>query len=199
MLLTVHKRPVQPRTIYPEADATVVQGEQSKANFGGEKALRVGRNAKSGLNAIGFLKFKLPGGAIDVQRAVLELHGQSKNVHPYDGGFLFRVYAVGDGGWDEGTITAETAPGVNKTVSAMEKIDMDNYPVGHATCFNTPSKMMVDVTRAVQEAREKKRDEVDFVLVREIHWPNEDTDSLSAVISSREAGAGESPKLHLWE
>jgi hypothetical protein len=199
MLLTVHKRPLKQESIAPEADAMVVQGEQSQANFGAEKTLRIGRNASSGANAIGFLKFKLPEGDADIQRAVLELHGQSKSAHAYDGGFLFRVYAVEKADWDEQTITAENAPGVNKTVSAMKKIDMKNYPLGHVTCFNTPSQLLVDVTQAVREARENDRDEVDFVLIREVHWPNENTDSVSAILSSREAGPSESPSLHLWQ
>jgi len=199
MLLTIHKRPLKQESIAPEADAMVVQGEQSQANFGAEKTLRIGRNARSGANAIGFLKFKLPEGDADIQRAVLELHGQSKSAHAYDGGFLFRVYAVEKGAWDEQTITAENAPGVNKTVSAMKKIDMKNYPLGHVTCFNTPSQLLVDVTQAVREARENDRDEVDFVLIREVHWPNENTDSVSAILSSREAGPSESPSLHLWQ
>jgi hypothetical protein len=199
MLLTVHKRPLKQESITPEADAMVVQGEQSKANFGAEKTLRVGRNASTGANAIGFLKFKLPEGGADIQRAVLELHGNSKSAHAYDGGFLFRVYAVEDGDWDEQAITAETAPGVNKTVSAMKKIDMKNYPLGHATCFNTSSKMLVDVTQAVREAQKNDRDKVDFILIREVHWPNENTDGFEAVLSSREADPSESPSLHLWK
>ncbi len=199
MLLTVHKRPLKQKSIAPEADAMVVQGEQSKANFGAEKTLRIGRNTSTGANAISFLKFKLPEGNADIQRAVLELHGQSKSEHAYDGGFQFRVYAVEEGGWDEQKITAESAPGVNKTVSALKKIDMNNYPVGHVTSFNTPSQMMVDVTPAVREARENRRDEVNFIMIREVHWPEENTDFVSAVLSSREAGPVESPKLSLWE
>lgn len=199
MLLTVHKRPMKLESIAPEADATIVQADQSKVNFGGEKTLRIGRNASSGLNAISFLKFKLPEEGADVQRAVLELHGKSKSAQAYDGGFLFRVYALEAGDWDEQMITAETAPGVNKTVSAMKNIDLKNYPVGHVTSFNTPSQMLVDVTQAVREARESNKDEVDFVLIREMHWPEENTDAVSAVLSSREAGPEESPSLHLWK
>lgn len=199
MLLTVHKQAATQVTMAPEADATVVQGEKSTTNFGGEKTLEVARNASTGANRISFLKFKLPEGGGDIQRAVLELHGKSNSDHAYDGGFLFRVYAVEDGDWDEQEITAENAPGVNKTVSAMKKIDLQNYPVGHVTSFNTPSQMMVDVTQAVREARENKRETLNLVLIREVHWPEENTDSVSAVISSREASKEESPKLHLWE
>ena len=199
MLLTLHKRPLERETIYPDADATVFQGEQSKTNLGSEKMLWVGRNTSSGSNMISFLKFKLPEGTADVQRAVLELHGQSKNTHAFDGGFLFRVYAVEEAEWVENEITAEDAPNVNRTVSAMKEVDEHNYPVGHATCFNAPSSMSVDVTQAAQKARNNNRDELNFVLIREVHWPNENTDSVSAVLSSREAGPEKSPKLHLWE
>jgi hypothetical protein len=199
MLLTVHKRPLKQETIYPEADATIIQGAQSNENFGKKTALQVGRHPKTGSNEISFLKFKLPKGAMDVQRAVLELHGQSRSAHAYDGGFLTRVYAVEKAEWGENQITAQNAPNVCKTVSALEKIDINNYPVGHVTCFHSPSQMMVDLTQSVQEARKNNRDEVDLVLIREIHWPNENTEDISAILSSREAGQEQSPKLHLWE
>ena len=199
MLLTLHKRPLKKETIYPEADATVVQGEKSKENFGKESRLLVGRNAQSGANKISFLKFKLPEGAMDVQRAVLELHGQSNSAHAYDGGFLLRVYAVQEAEWDESSISAENAPNVCRTVSALNKIDLHNCPVGHVTCSGTPSKLMVDLTGLVREARKKNRDEVDLVLIKEVHWPGENTDHISAAISSREAGQELSPKLYVWE
>jgi len=80
----------------------------------------------------------------------------------------------------------------------MKKIDIKNYPLGHVTSFNTPSQMLVDVTQAVREARKNGKGELDFVLIREVHWPNENTDGFEAVVSSREAGAEESPSLHLW-
>jgi hypothetical protein len=199
MLLTIHSRPLKQETIFPEADATVIQGEKSRENFGGEPLLRVARHAKNGSNAISFLKFKLPEGTADIQRAVLELHGKSESLHAYDGGFLFRVYAVEEAEWDEQTITAENAPGVAKTVSAQKKIDLKNYPAGHVTCFNTLSQMMLDLTQVVREARKGKKDSVDLVLIREVHWPEENTDSVSATIASREGGQEKSPKLHVWQ
>jgi len=36
-------------------------------------------------------------------------------------------------------------------------------------------------------------------LIREINWPGENTDDVSAVFSSREAGQALSPKLYVWE
>ncbi len=199
MLLSVHKRPLKQETIYPEEDATIVQGAQWNENFGKKTALQVGRHPKTGSNEISFLKFKLPKGAPEIDRAVLELHGQSRSAHAYDGGFLTRVYAVEKAEWDENQITAQNAPNVCKTVSALEKIDINNYPAGHVTCFHSPSQMMVDLTQSVQEARKNNRDELDLVLIREIHWPNENTEDVSAILSSREAGQEQSPQLHLWE
>lgn len=199
MLLTLHKRPLKKETIYPEADATVFQGEKSKENFGKESRLLVGRNTQSGANKISFLKFKLPEGSLDVQRAVLELHGQSNSAHACDGGFLLRVYAVQEAEWDESGISADNAPNVCKTVSALNKVDLENRPVGHVTCSGTPSKLMVDLTGLVREARKNSKDEVDLVLIKEVHWPGENTDHISAAISSREAGQELSPKLYVWE
>ena len=199
LLLTAHQRPAQRETIYPEADATVIQGTQAGENFGKDTSLQVGRNGTSGANQISFLKFKLPEATSGVQRAVLELHGQSRSAQAYDGGFLVRVYAVEKADWNEDGITAENAPLIYKTVSGLQKIDLENYPAGHVTCFATPSRLMIDVTRVVQEARKTNREELDFVLIREINWPGENTDDVSAVFSSREDGQELSPKLYVWE
>jgi hypothetical protein len=199
LLLTIHQRPLKRQTVYPHADATLIQGGQSERNFGKETTLQIGRDTKSGSNKISFLKFKLPVGTAEVQRAVLELHGQSHSAHAYDGGLLFRVYAVQEAEWDESGITAANAPSVCRTVSALKKIDLHHHPVGHVTCFAAPAKLRVDVTQLVREARKNSREEVDLVLIKEVHWPGENTDHISAVISSREAGQQEAPKLYLWE
>ena len=81
----------------------------------------------------------------------------------------------------------------------MKTIDLNNYPVGHATCYNTPSKLRVDITRAVQEAQASGRDELSLVLIREIYWPDENTDASRAVIASREAGEESGPKVFVWK
>jgi len=199
VLLTAHQRPIARKTIYPEADAMVMQGENSQRNFGAETRLEVGRHSNSDHNKISFLTFELPEGERPVQRAVLELHGHTQNTHAYDGGFLFRVYAVDDGEWDEQTLTAENAPNINRTVSALQKIDANNYPVGHLTAYNNASTLRVDVTRAVRDAQKKHRGVLRFILIREIHWPGEDTNKGFASLASREAGDDLAPKLHLWE
>lgn len=197
MLLTAHKLPLAQKTLYPEADAMVIQGQHSQRNFGGETRLEVGRHSNADQNKISFLTFDLSEDQTAVQRAVLELHGQSVSTHAYDGGFLFRVYALKENAWSEQTINAENAPNLYRTVSALKKVDLENYPVGHVTAFNSPSSLRVDVTRAVEHARKEKQTSLTFVLIREIHWPEERTDASSAVLSSREAGMKHSPKLHL--
>ena len=198
MLLTVHQQPLLQTTLLPEADAMVVQGEHSHRNFGGEPRLKVGRHSNPDHTKISFLRFDLSVTEQPVQRAVLELHGQSVNTHAYDGGFLFRVYAVADDDWTEDTITAENAPNLYRTVSALKTMDLENYPLGHVTGFNTPAPLRVDVTRAVEEARLENRKSLTLVLIREIHWPEEETDTSSALLSSREAGPEFAPKLHVW-
>lgn len=198
MLLTVHKPKVTEQIIYPEADVTVIQGDKSKTNSGAEKWLKVGRNSNSNSNMISFLKFKLPKSTDQTQRAILEFHGNSKNAQAYDGGFIFRVYAIEDNNWQELKITADNAPNLYKTVSGLKKIDFDNYPVGHVTCFNKPSKLMVDITLAVQEAQKKNKESLKLVLIREMYQPGENTDAFQAMISSKEAGKEQAPKVHLF-
>lgn len=198
LLLTAHKLPLTPVTLYPKADAMVVQGQSAEQNFGGETRLEVGRHSNADQNKISFLTFDLPQEQPPVQRAVLELHGQSVNTHAYDGGFLFRVYALTGGAWSEQAITAKNAPNVYRTVSALQKIDLENYPVGHVTATRDPSTLRVDVTRAIVQGRQENRGSLTFVLIREIYWPGEQTDRSSALLASREAGPENSPKLQLW-
>jgi len=198
MLLTVHAQPLTRRQILPRADATVQQGEMSDKNFGATDRLRVGRHSQSDLNCISFLKFRLPEEPDRIERAVLQLRGQSKSRHAYDGGFLFRVYAISENDWDERQITAANAPNLCRTVAALQEIDLQHFPVGHATCFDRPATQRVDVTQAVQEARQQGRQQLSLVLIREQYWPDEQTDDVSAVFASREAGLDQSPVLHVW-
>lgn len=197
-LITVHARPLTHDSLWPASDASVVQGASSEKNFGGEEILEVGRHSDTDRNRISFLKFELPESGEPVERAVLELEGQSVTLHPYDGGFLFRVYAISGQDWDEQSITAENAPNVNRTVSLLENVNLDNYPAGHITAFHAPASLRVDATLAVRDAQAAGRDSLTFVLIREVHLPGENTDDVSARISSREAGADASPLLHLW-
>ena len=131
-------------------------------------------------------------------KAVLALHGQSTDTQAYDGGFLFRVYAVPETGWEERTLTAETAPNLCQTVSAVKTVDLEHFPVGHATCFREPATVSVDVTQAVEDARAQGRGEIGLMLIRELHWPGECTNDVSAVFASREAGPERAPALHCW-
>lgn len=199
MLLTIHKRPLIAKTFFPKADATIIQGKHSKENYGEEAWLEVGRHSSSDANKISFLTFELPQGEHPVQRAVLELNGQSQSTHAYDGGFLFRLYRLDSKNWQEGAITAENAPNVYRTVAALQQIDANNYPFGHVTTYSQSSALRVDVTEAVREAREKNQDKLSFVLIRELHWTGEATDFISAKLASREAGEERSPKLQVWE
>lgn len=198
-LLTVHARPLSPQILYPVADATVVQGESLERNFGDSDELRVGRHSDSSRNRIAFLKFKVPNAGEPIERAILELQAQSVSDNAYDGGFLFRVYAVEEDHWSEETLSAANAPNVYRTVSSLEKVDLANYPVGHVTAYQTPGPLKVDATLAVREAQAQGRDTLTFVLIREIHMPGENTDDDSARISSREAGPASAPRLHLWK
>ena len=202
MLLTIHAQPLTRQTLAPVADATVIQGDAAATNFGEEPWLCVGRQtseAGTPASQVSFLKFELPEGGNAIRRAVLTLYGQSTATHAYDGGFLFRVYAVPETGWEEMLLTAETAPNLCRTVSAVKTVDLEHFPVGHATCFREPATVSVDVTQAVEDARADGRREVSLMLIREIYWPGEHTNEVSAVFSSREAGPERAPALHCWQ
>lgn len=199
MLLTLHTLPLDRQIVPPVADATVTQGESAEHNFGTQPWLRVGRHTLNDKNHISYLKFELPEEPAPVQRAVLQVHGQSIGRHPYDGGFLFRIYSVRENAWEEQQITAMNAPNLCRTVASMSKVDLLHHPVGHATCFHESSAMQVDVTQAVQDAQRDGRQYLTLVLIREIHWPGEKTDDESAHLSSRETAVELAPALHLWK
>lgn len=201
MLLTIHAQPLTRQALAPVADATVIQGDAAATNFGEEAWLRVGRQtseAGAPASQITFLTFERPEGGNAIKRAVLTLHGQSTATHAYDGGFLFRVYAVPETGWEEKTLTAANAPNLCRTVSAVKAVDLEHFPVGHATCFREPATVSVDVTQAVEDARVDGRREVSLMLIRESHWPDERTNDVSAIFASREAGPERAPTLHCW-
>lgn len=199
MLLTLHARPLDRQTIAAVADATVTQGESVGHNFGTDARLRVGRHTQNDKNHISFLKFGLPEGPGHIERAVLELHGRSISRHLYDGGFIFRIYSVREDDWEEQQITAANAPNLYRTVASIREVDLEHYPVGHVTCFRESSAMQVDVTQAVKEAQQHRRQHLTLVLIREAYWPGEKTDDMSALLSSREAAREHTPALHLWK
>ena len=199
MLITIQAQPLTHEVVSPVADATVQQGDQAETNFGHAPQLSVGRHSQSDQNRMSFLKFQLPDEPAAITHAMLQLHGQSISRHAYDGGFLFRVYAVSEDAWTEEQLTAANAPNVFRTVSALKQVDLEHYPVGHATCFHEPSDMGITVTQAVQEAQRAGREHLSLVLIREQYWPGEQTDDVSAVFAARESGGGHGPALHLWK
>lgn len=83
-------------------------------------------------------------------------------------------------------------------MSSLQRVDLEHSPVGHVTCFREPATRWVDVTAAVEEARQNGRQQVAFVLIREVYWPGENTDDVSAEFSAREAGREKAPALALW-
>lgn len=198
LLITVHQDAVVPEVLLSEADATVVQGKHAASNFESEPWLQVGRHSNNDFNRISYLKFKVPQDGVPVERAILELQGQSLSTHAYDGGFLFRVYVIDENNWEESTLTADQAPNLYQTVSSMIEVDLDHYPVGHVTSFNKPSTLRADITQAVREAREDGRNELTLALIREVHFPGENTDDQYAQIASREAGPEKAPKVYLY-
>lgn len=199
MLLTVHAKPLTRRQILPRADATVQQGELANRNFGTADRLRVGRHAESGRNCMSYLQFQLPEKTDRIERAVLQLQRRNESRHAYNGGFLFRVYAIPENDWDEQQITAANAPNLCRTVAVLQEIDLQHFPVGHATCFHHPSALRIDVTQAVQGTQRQGQRQLSLMLIREQHWPGEQTDDVSAVFSSREAGLDQSPVMQLWQ
>jgi len=198
ILLTVHQDAMAPEVLVAQADATVVQGTHSSLNFGSKPWLQVRRHSDNDSNQISYLKFKVPQDGVAVERAILEFEGKSLSAHAYNGGFLFRIYAIDENNWEESTLTAIEAPNLYQTVSSMREVDLDHYPVGHVTSFNQPATLRADVTGAVREAMEDGRTELTLVLIREVHQPAENTDADYAQIASREAGSKEAPKVYLY-
>ncbi|RMD79999.1 MAG: DNRLRE domain-containing protein [Lentisphaerae bacterium] len=186
ILLKVLRRKTRKIIIPATADATVGQGQNAEVNRGRRKWLGVRRHSNPSLNEISFIRFKLPRMKAQVRHASLQLFGYSINSHAYDGGFLFRIYTLAENNWHEDSITGMNAPNLYRTVSSAVNVDLQHYPVGHLTCFREPRVLAVDVTRVIREAIQRSQTEVSFMLIREMHWKDENTDSMYARIASRE-------------
>jgi len=199
MLITVYPETTVPEVVNTIADSTVIQGGQAQVNFGVEPLLLVGRHSNNDFNRVSYLKFKVPEAGAPVERAILELQAETVGTHAFDGGFLFRVYAIEENDWTESTVTAESAPNLYQTVSSMIEVDLDHYPVAHLTGFKDPSVLRADITRAVRDAQQAGRAELTLALIREIHRPGENTDDHYVRIDSREAENEKSPKLYLYK
>lgn len=178
------------------ADATVRQGRDASENFGQAPALEVRRHSDSDRNRISFIRFAVDGTTKDIRRAFLRLHGRRVSDYAFDDSYTFRVYGLADDTWQESMLTADNAPAVCRTVSAMKPgaVTLSSPPVGHISFTNLGGFSEIDVTDFVREHADK---ELTFVLIRELKWPGEDTDFAGVELASREGNPDEAPRLQI--
>lgn len=198
ILLTIPKSPLKETVILPQVDSMIAQGNNRTKNFGKNKWLEVRRHTDNNLNRVSYIRFNLPEGVKKISHAQLKLYGNSEGSSEYDRGFLTRIYTVNDQNWQENNITGDNAPNLYRTVASAVDVDYENYPVGHVTSFKTPRQVGSMVTNCLQEALDKGKKQVTFMLIRERHWSAEDTDTTYARFASREAGSRISPKLKIY-
>ena len=195
MLITVSRAPQKTYSIKASSDATIAQGHHHQENYGKDPWLNVQPHSDSNHNQVSYLKFELPELEGEVNMATLDLVAKSGNASAYDRGFLVRIYKLDDQNWNEDSIKAENAPNLHKTVSSAINVGLENYPVGHVTCFHDEARVSSKVTEAIKEAYELGKKSVSFMLIREMHWIDENTDLWSAHIASKESGADRAPQL----
>ncbi|MES2980849.1 MAG: DNRLRE domain-containing protein [Verrucomicrobiota bacterium] len=181
----------------PLADATVRQGSFAGNNYGDKPTLRVQRHSKTDNNHVSFIKFRIDDLPKDgIHKALLRVHGKRLSEYDFDDSFVFRVYGMVEDDWKELEMSAENAPGICKTVSAVRRgvTTIEAPPVGHMSFTNKPGFSEIDVTHFVKDHKGR---ELTFLLIRELKLPDENTDLDWAELDSREGKAGLAPRLQI--
>lgn len=186
-----------PKDYAPIADTTVRQGSFVGSNYGDKPTLRVQRHSQPDNNHVSFIKFRIDDIPKDgIHKALLRVHGKRLSEYDFDDSFVFRVYGMIEDDWKELEMSAENAPGICKTVSAVRRgvSSIEAPPVGHMSFANKAGFSEIDVTHFVKDHKGR---ELTFLLIRELKLPDENTDFDGAELDSREGNASLAPRLQI--
>jgi hypothetical protein len=190
------------------SDASSPEAYRTK-NYGTLDRAMVGRTPDSArFDTATYLQFDTGDfAANDVSRAILQLTGRSVSDTGGDpGSILYHVYALAGDGWDESTITWDTAPnladaplGLPSDDTRLAEVGTSAFPVGHLTFDSAVNEWGVDVTEFLRQHPGLFDDgSLSFALVREERFANDADASLSYVeLWTKESGALTAPKLTL--
>lgn len=179
----------------PEADGEVRQGDEAERCFGRAPVMGV-RQGSDGSNRISFIRFGLPADIASARRVLLRIHGRAEG--PVGEAFDHLVYGTPAAKWDELALNARRAPVVCRTVSAMDKVDLDTRPVGHLSFIQgAPERnAWLDVTEYVAGYPGAA---VTFVLIKEKKYADDDFRTCSASFATREEPReSQRPALEVW-
>ena len=181
--------------VLPTHDAEVVQGASATHNYGKKTTMSIQQGTHGGTNHISFIKFNLSGHEVQhVTRAFLQLHGNL--TRGVDEPFTILVYGLDKSHWTESTITAENAPGVCRTVSAVKQINFNSRPVAHMTFTKAATTCAVDVTDYLKEHPDQ---EVTFALIKEKKTPQDNYGAFTVTLNTKECPkADQQPSLELY-
>ena len=164
----------------PTDDAMVKAANNGNKNYGSSDNLTVKNVADSpnGRN-VSFIRFDASDvGSSTVERAVLELHGENRGTDEYA---IAHVYGVLGDGWDESTLTWNTATNLADT-SGVANLIAHNFVegindtaefVGHLTVDQDFQMVSVDVTDFLFAHPD---DIVTFLIAREVRFDGENVD-----------------------
>jgi hypothetical protein len=115
------------------------------------------------------------------------------------------VYGIADNNWSESTITWNTAPNLNASLSTAVSSISDNFIsgigdtahfVGNLTGTATSRQLSIDVTDFVRDHPDQQ---VTFLIAREVRFDGENVDDAltSLQLASKERGTSPGPELFL--
>jgi hypothetical protein len=199
--------PAYRTTLGATDDALVAAGAYANTNFGGSADLFAKNDPTlADARSASFIKFDLgsiPTGSVD--QAILRVSGANAGSASQ---VIAHVYGIANDGWNEQTITWNTAPNLLSS-AAMSTATFDsisqNFITGVGTTADIVGEMtgvagtrdlMIDVTAFVKAHPDQK---LSFLIAREIRYDGENVDDAltSLRMSSKESGVDPGPQLLL--
>lgn len=197
-LVSIDDAARRPERVYPLADGDVSQGGSPNANSGMSPRMSVARAEKGGGNHISFLRFPaIPEGSPRPSWVFLRLHGRAFGPNlTATSPFTCLVYGSTPDTWSEEGLCADNAPGIERSVSAVSKVDLATRPVGHLSLDEEEREQVLDVTAYLSDNHGKAPT---FIVIREKRQEGDSGSPDRAELSTKEdSNEGRRPYLEYW-
>lgn len=191
VLLSIPAGNLVQKTEVCDADAMVINGADSKKNFGDKKKLEVSLGKiGTAQNKVSYMRFPVSKEMLNSKKTLLSLSGMATDTAV----FRLHVYALASDNWSEKQLNWNNAPELDKHESLIESRDGKALICGELAFDGKEREHILDVTKVIKEIGKTN---ITFVLIREAREPGDDLDEgRSAIIKSKESGSG--PKLTYW-
>ncbi len=195
--------PTYVRTLTATDDAMVKAGTNANSNYGSSPNLFAKNDAADpAARNVSFIKFDTGSINNDVQQAIFQVNGLNAGSASQ---VIAHVYGIADNNWNESTITWNTAPNLNASLSTALSSISDNfiagigdtaYFVGNLTGTATSRQLSIDVTDFVRDHPDQQ---ITFLITREVRFNGENVDDAltSLQLASKERGTTAGPQLLL--